>query len=321
MLVEPNDMPPPYQGTSIVIFGPRVVAAVEQQPGGDVLAAQTGGRGVREAEPQPVEAAAGGADLALQVLAGRPARLGHLPGAHEQVGRPAVIAHRLEDRILGQRERALRAGGDAVVVRLLAVRPDAAIVERPDDVPIALRAASARRAGRSPRSGRTPRSSTRGGRCTCRSRCDSAAGAGRTSRRDLGECRARTGEVVRGRYAARFGLRLLTGLHRRISLDSIRLSLCRTAGRTCRVPGPRRTCTAGLAAQPTHLANAHRAEHLDQLLVPGPHQVHDAVDGVVGVDLLQGDRAGLARARTRRTAGTPGPTSGGCRWPPGRRRR
>ena len=46
---------------------------------------------------------------------------------------------------------------------------------------------------------------------------------------------------------------------------------------------------AGLPSQTTYLANSHGAEQLDQLLMPGAHQVDHAADGVLPVDVVQGD--------------------------------
>ena len=45
---------------------------------------------------------------------------------------------------------------------------------------------------------------------------------------------------------------------------------------------------ARLATQTTHLPKPHRPHQLDQLLVPGPHQVPDAADGVARINLVQG---------------------------------
>ncbi len=150
--------------------------------GRDVLAPQAGGRGLGEAEPQAVEPAARGPDLALEVLARRRARLRHFPVAHQQVGRPAIVAHRFEDRIDAKREGLLRTGVDAIRAALDAVRADATVVEGADDGPIALGpdvdpvladldASAARRAVATP-----------GERCTCRSRSDTAAGPARAAR-------------------------------------------------------------------------------------------------------------------------------------------
>ena len=159
------------------IFSRESFRRFNKQRGGDVLAPQTSSRsflpgrtnpqsfrrtaGVRprrgtlqsvsarrtyfigEAEPQAIEPAARRPHLALEMLAGRRARFGHFPVAHQQVGRPAVIAHRFEDRIDAHREGLLRTLFDAIraVTRkrvLGAVRPDATVVERANDGPIAL---------------------------------------------------------------------------------------------------------------------------------------------------------------------------------------
>ncbi len=76
------------------------------------------------------------------------------------------------------------------------------------------------------------------------------------------------------------------------SVDSSSISFSfRTVCRRSRVPGPRRTCAARLATQAADFADAHRAEHLEQLGMPRADQVHDPMDGQIPADFLQGDRA------------------------------
>ena len=122
-------------------FGRESLRRLRHQLGRYVFAPQFGRACGGRAEPQPVEAAAGTADFALQVRRRGSARLGHLPVADDQVGRPAAIAQRGERRILQKRKRLLRTGRDAIVVGLLAVRTDAAIIQRADHLPIAFRPA------------------------------------------------------------------------------------------------------------------------------------------------------------------------------------
>lgn len=47
----------------------------------------------------------------------------------------------------------------------------------------------------------------------------------------------------------------------------------------------------GFAPESTYFAQPHGPEHLDQLLVPSPDQVHDALNSVGRLDLVQGYRA------------------------------
>ena len=66
--------------------------------------------------------------------------LGHLPCSGDQVGRPAIVADRLECGVFGKRKRLIRAGVNAVIVRLGAIGPDAPIIERTHHQPISFRA-------------------------------------------------------------------------------------------------------------------------------------------------------------------------------------
>src|SRR5512140_3911060 len=47
-----------------------------------------------------------------------------------------------------------------------------------------------------------------------------------------------------------------------------------------------KNCAADFAPQASYLANTHGAEHLDQLGMPGAHQVHDALRGVFRIERL-----------------------------------
>ena len=117
----------------------RIVAPVQQQRRRDVLSPQIGRPLLGKAEPQSIESAAGGSHLAFQVFRRQLARLGHVPHADQQVGRPAIVAHRGERRILGHRQSPLGARVHAVRIGLRTVRPDAAIIERSDHRAVAFR--------------------------------------------------------------------------------------------------------------------------------------------------------------------------------------
>ena len=118
-------------------FGAVVVPAVKQHFGRDVLATKIAGRGFGKSESQTIESAAGGTQLALQMRPWRMACLSHLPGGGDQVGRPSVVADCLEGWVFRQRKRLVRAGVNAVLVRLRAVGPDAPVIERPHHLPVA----------------------------------------------------------------------------------------------------------------------------------------------------------------------------------------
>ena len=65
MLVEPNDMPPPYQGTSIFSFGRESLRRLSSTSVEMSSRRRPAGGDAGKAESHPVEAAAAAADLAL----------------------------------------------------------------------------------------------------------------------------------------------------------------------------------------------------------------------------------------------------------------
>ena len=138
MFVEPNDMPPPYQGTSIVILGREsFFPFVKKQLGGDVLAAKVWPGFFGKHEPQPVEPAAGIPDFALKIRGRLAAGFGHEPVARKKVRGPAVIAKGLENRAFVERKRLGRTIFHAEVVAFFALKTHAPVVKRTDHLPVA----------------------------------------------------------------------------------------------------------------------------------------------------------------------------------------
>ncbi len=121
-------------------FGPRIVFPfVKKQLGVDVFATEVGGDLFGEHETQPVEPAAGIADLAFEIRRRLVAGFGHEPVACEKVGRPAIIAEGFENGTFVERKRLLRTIFHAEAAAFFALRADAPVVERTDHLPVARR--------------------------------------------------------------------------------------------------------------------------------------------------------------------------------------